>query len=324
MIKEISLWFYIVLSCILVSCVHEYPDDEPVDPTNVAVTLKLSTTEPFEFVSRATDGTSRYMHYIVEIYKDDYQGTPVLRKEVTVKKQDGGSSLTLEFPLHSAHYKVAAWASVSDEKGSNSLFSTAKLSAVTLVGNYTGNMLDKECYDARFDIDLSNTGWNESRSISQKLTSPMAGIEIISTDVSQFQNTQNGLWSVESLSDTWWQNYYLKWAYDMYFPTSYNVYTGMPNKVATQVAFRSEIKRLSDKEVSLGYDYVFVNGQKANQYISLSLYRRDDLLLNTYEGIDASLERGKLTTIKGEFLTRKHSSGMGIDPGFDGSIDINR
>lgn len=32
--------------------------------------------------------------------------------------------------------------------------------------------------------------------------------------------------------------------------------------------------------------------------------------------------RGKLTTVRDEFLTRDYAPGIGIDPGFDGEIDI--
>lgn len=325
--KNCTFLLLSVLVTIITACVHEYPVDGGTVPfPKTEITLNLDTEEPFELITRAAGNEKRYMHYIIEIFKNEYKGQPVWKKDtVIMKNEDGRSQLTLQLSLPMGLYKVATWASVSDTSdGSNSLFTLSDLSAITFNGTYNGTIRNKECYDARFDIDLSNTGRNENHSISQKLTTPMAGIEIISTDVTQFQNTQKDFLSVESLSDDWSENYYLKWAYDMYFPTTYNVYIGMPNKVATRVEFRSEINSLSNNEASLGYDFVFVNGQKANQYISLSLYRRDNLLLNTYEGINASLERGKLTIIKGEFLTRKHNSGMGIDPGFDGSININR
>lgn len=319
------LWIFMMLSLIFVSCVHEYPEDEGIDPTNVDVRLTLSTKEPFQLVSRSNE-TSGYMHYIVEIYKDDYEGTPVLRKEATVEKQgDGTSVLNLELPLHGAHYKVAAWASiVGDKDGNGGIFATSKLSEVTFVGDYQGNMRDKECYDARFDLDLSKAGWNEQRTVSQELTTPMAGIEIISTDLDVFAQTLIRNAGRSILAADWWSDFYLNWSYDLYFPTSYNVYTGMPNKASTQVAFRSDIKQISDKEASLGYDFVFVNGKTSTQSITLALYNKGNTLLNTYGGINANLERGKLTVIKGEYLTRKHSSGTGIDPEFDGELNIER
>ena len=44
--------------------------------------------------------------------------------------------------------------------------------------------------------------------------------------------------------------------------------------------------------------------------------------LNRIEGIDVPIVRGKLTTIRDEFLTRDYAPGIGIDPGFDGDINI--
>ena len=44
--------------------------------------------------------------------------------------------------------------------------------------------------------------------------------------------------------------------------------------------------------------------------------------MNRIEGIDLPIVRGKLTTIRDEFLTRDYAPGIGIDPGFDGDINI--
>ena len=66
-----------------------------------------------------------------------------------------------------------------------------------------------------------------------------------------------------------------------------------------------------------------MNGEETSVDLALSLYESGtDDLLNTYAGVKASLVKGKTTVIKDSFLTEGRDSGIGIDPGFDGSIDI--
>lgn len=316
----------LLLLCGFCGCVHEYPEDGGIDPTKVNVVLKLSTADPFTAVTRAPDDEKVYIHYIVEVYKDAYKGNPLERKEVTVEKNaDGTSQATVNLSLHAANYKVAVWASaVPRADGTGGLFTTARLTAIRLNEPYIGNTRRKECYDARMDIDLLGAEWNESLNLSQTLTTPMAGVEVVSTDLKKLALAHLNAAKQPQLADAWWKEYHIKWTYDMYFPTQYNALIGQPVKAATGMGFTSDISPLNDEEASLGYDFMFVNGKTANQYFSLTLYGANDNKLNAYEGINAPLERGKLTVIRGDYLTKEHSSGTGIDPGFDGEINIDR
>ena len=48
--------------------------------------------------------------------------------------------------------------------------------------------------------------------------------------------------------------------YQGFMPCSFNMFTNKPADSWTGVAFDSTMQRLSDTEVELGFDYVFVNG----------------------------------------------------------------
>lgn len=325
-IKDYIYLFLTVLVPVLTACVHEYPADGGTvpDPKTI-ITLNLNTEEPFELITRAANNELRYMHYIIEVFKNDYKGQPVWKKDTVVVKNDGGTSqLTLQLPLQAGQYKVAVWTSVAETADdSNSLFILSDLSAITFSGTYIGTIRNKECYDARFDINIPHTLTDSRKTITQKLSTPMAGIEIITTDLEQFKTQETNTSSTEYKDDSWWKDYTITWKYDMYFPTTYNAYTGLPVKVNTNIQFQSDIKIMTDREASVGYDFIFVNGQTANQYISLSLYKGNQLL-NTHEALNAPLERGKMTVIKDKFLTTNHQSGPGINPDFDGEINIDR
>ena len=45
-------------------------------------------------------------------------------------------------------------------------------------------------------------------------------------------------------------------------------------------------------------------------------------VINEVQGIQVPIVRGKLTSVRDEFLTRSFTPGIGIDPGFDGEINV--
>lgn len=110
--------------------------------------------------------------------------------------------------------------------------------------------------------------------------------------------------------------------YAGYFPSGFNAYTNKPNDARTGMWFECNMTPLTNKEAHLASDYIFVNGSESAVKVDLTIRDSEGNLLNRIEGIDVPIVRGKLTTIRDEFLTRDYAPGIGIDPGFDGDINI--
>jgi len=304
------------------ACVHEYPENGGVDPTRIETTIRLTTRPEFTHSAfLASRNEAEYMFFVVEIYKDNYNSTPVVRKEIGADRNFDASA-TVEFTecLNAGNYKVVAWAVCADEAdGSGKVFSMDDLANVGYLYQYRGSDDRKECYEVRFDMAVSSDEWNARQTYSREMLCPMGSVEVISTDVREFFSRMAAL-----RSDPTWDDYIIKWVYGMYFPVGYNVYTGRPNKAETQVSFISEIVQQSETEASLGFDYVFVNGEESQVTLTLLLYdRRTGKLLNIYSDIQVPLTRGKTTVIRGQYLTDRKDSGAVIDPGFEGDINIS-
>ena len=305
----------------LSSCVHEHLDDgDGTDPTDIEATIKLQTVPGLTRAAYSPGKGLAYVCFIVQIFKDEIKGAPVYTKRIGVAKGDGGEAQTeLKVPLHSGKYKVVAWAmgtSSPDSPGTG--FNADDLSAITFPGAYEGSTENKECYEARFDMDLSDMGWYGKKVFTQQLTPPMGGVEVISTDAEMFLAQVASRAGSDDFS-----SYSIRWDYGLYFPMGYNAYTGMPNKAETGVGFLSAITRKNAEEASLGFDYIFVNGSKTQVTLSLSVVEnKTGNVISTYGGIPVPLERGKITIIRGKFLTTNHDSGIGINPDFDGEINV--
>lgn len=313
----------------LAACVHEYPEEgKEIDPTEIGLTLELSTDPSITSASvfSKSGETAPYVYFVIELYKDDYTGEPAVRhEEGAIRNSDGSASLTVTVPVHAGKYRLAAFAAcVEDETGSGCIYNLDDLGNISFAsGEYAGSTALKECYDLRMDIDLSNSEWHSEETVSGVLSAPVGRLEIISEDAADFVTKLQTSVGQAANDETFWEDYELRWDYALYSPVGYNVFTGMPEDSETGIGFRSDIFPLNENEVLMGYDYIFVNGEKAGVNITLGLYERaTGNLLNTYSGLTADIFRGETTVIRGDFLTTNQGSGIGIDPGFDGDIDI--
>ena len=70
--------------------------------------------------------------------------------------------------------------------------------------------------------------------------------------------------------------------------------------------------------MTLGYDYIFVNGSETTLAISVEVYNRDGELMSSTNPINVPIVRSKMTVVKGEFLTSKATGDITINPGYDG------
>lgn len=303
------------------ACVHEYPENGGVDPTRIETTIRLTTHPEFTHSSfLALRNEAEYMFFVVEIYKNDYDGELVVRKEMGADRNfDASAAIEFTEFLNAGKYKVVAWAVCADgADGSGRVLSTDDLASVGYLYEYRGSDNRKECYEVRFDMDILPSEWSAKQFYSHEMLCPMGSVEVISEDVREFFSRMTAL-----RSDQTWEDYIIKWAYGMYFPVGYNVYTGRPNKAETQVSFVSEITRQTETEASLGFDYIFVNGEESQVTLTLLLYdRKTEKLLNIYADIPVHLKRGKTTIIRGRYLTDRKDSGAAIDPDFEGDINI--
>lgn len=310
-----------------VACVHEYPSE---DGGSGRVDTKITLTTSPAFTHSSILGTRNQerfecMYFVVEFHENEFGPTPVLRREIGALKDDNGSAtVQLEEQLAPGKYKCVAYAvAAHDTDGTGSIYSLDDLSNIGFDGEYPGNTDAKESYETRFDLEVTADGGVE---MTQLMSSPMSSVEVISTDVEEFikhESVRLEMKENDSRVDTWhWDDYYAVWKYDLYYPVRYNAYTGLPNKAETEVSFRADIVPQSNTEASLGMDYIFVNGQTSKINLSLEVYDKDNTLINSYYGIEVPIERGKTTIIRGEYLTNRKEPGIGIDPDFDGDINI--
>ena len=105
-------------------------------------------------------------------------------------------------------------------------------------------------------------------------------------------------------------------------PCAYSMFTDKPVDSSTGVMFQSALKGLNDREASLGFDYVFVNGTESAITVQIGLYDKEGTRLSLTEPIRVPLRRNHHTVLRGKFLMSKASGGVTINPDFDGDHNL--
>lgn len=95
-----------------------------------------------------------------------------------------------------------------------------------------------------------------------------------------------------------------------------------PNEAVMGIKFTSNLLVLSDNEACLAFDYVLVNGEESSVTLEMIIYNEEGQEVNRVTGVEVPLKRNKITMVRDEFLTREFAPGIGIDPGFDGEINV--
>lgn len=338
--KKQILYTACLLVMLMTGCdtVLEEPAGEGVDPTLVNMGLSLTIDPSMElYTARSQTPLSTDTHdvrWIVEVFRDNISGTPVERRILCCDQASGGKhSISTSLALHAARYHVVAWMDyVDDGSMEDKYYKVNSLSSICVPdpGEYIGSEEHKAAYIGRQEFDLRGYGdrWNETVACSMTLQRPMAKIQFITTDTDKFLDDlaakrarENGTATpsddIQDLSSL-----RVTVDYDCYFPSSFNVYTDKPNDSRLGMSFSCHMTPLTDSEAHLASDYIFVNGSESAVIVRLTIRDSEGNLLNEVGGLNVPIVRGKLTVVRDDFLTKKYSPGIGIDPGFDGEIDI--
>lgn len=336
---------YVVLLALLLSgckaTVLEFPENGGVDPTLVHVDLTLTvdpSIEPYAATSGVAEAAQEEhdVRWMVEVFRDEIDGDPVERRILSCDPQtDGRHTIETSLALHAAKYKIVAWMDyVDDGSTDDKYYRVPSLSAISIPEgeDYVGDEDHKDTYVGQEEIDLTGyrDAWNETVRHKMTLERPMAKIEFITTDVVKLlkelaaQRAElQGVVSENLLSENPdLSAIRVSVSYGGYFPSSFNAYTNKPNDARQGVSFECGMTPLSEQEARLCSDYVFVNGSESAVYVNLTIRDDEGNLLNNVGNVEVPIVRGKLTTIRDEFLTQRFSPGIGIDPGFDGDINI--
>jgi hypothetical protein len=289
--------------------------------------------------------TKHDVRYVINAYRTDnivgVSHTPDTTFVFT-KSDLTNLNYTANFEIREGTYRFAVWCDFVDEGSTaDKYYNTSDFLEVilkdrdnhpgsndfrdTFKGYATAKVIDPQYYigSALTSIDNSATA---------QMTRPMGKVQFISTDVKEFISRmaslmqQQGLLSVspdEDLYDAFLQSVDLGQFkviinYDINMPCSYDMVYDKPSGIWENMSFVSRMNRISESEMILGFDYVFVDEFGTTLNFSIEVYDRNDKLMSRSNSVQVPIMPSKLTVVKGEFLTSIAEGGITIKPGYDG------
>lgn len=320
---------------LLTGCIHTYPDGNAEDPTSVNLNLEMSfkiqwkdlltshniryySTSTVEYenveIQSETRDTETRHRFIIELRAD---GNSPFRHELSISQEEfdkGELYVKLPFSLPPLNYKLSVWSDSTGSLSSEPLpseeykFDASDFNNITPIIGFSNYSLVEDCCYCVATVDLREFRHTLSTSISVPVTlqSPVACFELIATDVEKFLKyadyaLQKG------------EKYTVSLSYDHKIATTFNMLKGLPSGKMEIKGMESLLPPLFSKETSVGKGWIFVSEETEYLSVTLSLYNSARILVSRVKGILFPLERGKVTHVKGNFLTNFYSSSIHID-----------
>lgn len=339
-------FFMILLSLFLFACdVHEWPDEtpEPPKPGHVSVELRLDfTSDRAELpdyktivvgATRAADLPSYETRYQVRVFR---MGADSLFETVPCQTlsfshaeiESLGYRMTLDLP--EGDYRFMAWADFVEPGGKSDLFyDTEDFASIKLRGEHVGNNDFRDAFRGVLETGLYTSTDGGRQKLTVSMCRPLAKFRFVTTDVEEFKEyylrsiLQNAIPGKDELKDAIdMTKFRIVFLYDGFMPSTYNMHTDRPVDVRTGVSFPSVLTDIKDGEAIMGFDYVIVGEGDAGVSVTVACHDENGKRLSGIDGIKVPLQRGRLTTVRGNFLTTRSSGNVQIDSSFDGKFDI--
>lgn len=333
LIKNVA--FSVVLALASSCNVHEpWPETPPTPPviSDVPITLNLvfDTDLPLhKEVGYTRAGQSEHdMRYTVQVF------TPARVSDsepyitwIFTSPASTSPDFSTEVSLPEGEYEFYVWADYIDsETISDKYYDTSAWQTITVtqLDNYQGSNEYQDAFRGFAKKSINSSETTEFNTVSIQMHRPFARYEFIATDFNQFAQNQiesRAQDSSNSQNDISPDDYTVVFYYRDFTPMGYNVYTDKPNDAMTGLKYQSRITE-SEKGISLGFDYIFVNGTESSVKLVLGIYDSQGKLVSSTSEVEVPLARSKNTIVKGEFFSGKAQGGVGINPDFNGSYDI--
>ena len=338
------------------SCdVHEFPEDNQVRVpfllhldfnTEMPLYKEIYYTRGGEIGSKAAT-QPHDIRYIVKAFRTDGRSVSRVPDATFVfsKADIENLNYTARIELPEGDYDFKVWADyVNPGSVADKYYNTLDFNEIILADrqNHSGSNDYRDAFRGYASGSVRNPAFYTGSAIDEikneataEMKRPMGKFKFVSTDVEEFLHIlaekmkENGYSTEDPDADkkaVFEQlmekinkgEYYVVFRYNIFMPCSFNMFTDKPADSWTGMSFISHMNAENEEEITLGFDYIFVNGNETTLSISVEVYNSKGEKMSSSNPVNVPIVRSKMTLVKGEFLTSKATGGVSINPGYDG------
>lgn len=322
---------FLLLPTLLTSCrLYEEPEmtsdgELGTDPTEVTVEadvrLNLRLNEMERTHTRTTEAKNFRHRIIVEAYLNRQR---MARKVVYEPVSDGSQlDVRLNMKLHARNYCLVTWADyVSADSEEDLYYDTSDLVSAVSNEPYRANTDWKDVFCTSRTLDLSGyrNNWNAKVPLHIEAERPVAQYKLITNDVERFRNKIISQYGEAAAA----KKFTLTVRYTDYQPIGYNALDEVTKHAMMYMHYSRPVSLPEEgiSEMQIAFDYPFVTGGEAELPVAVELTNeKNELIARTYLRIPC--KKGRLTTVRSNFLTNFSNGGINMDSEFEGEISTD-
>lgn len=262
-----------------------------------------------------TDGLMRYIVRSYPVVDKKQTSREHTQEDVSMKVVEDGYDNAVQLKLRPGNYKVMVWSDMVMTKSDQPYYNADDFSEIYLDGKHVGSTDYKDAYKGWIDLEVLPGATNQ---VELKMQRPLARFEFIATDAQEFIAKEESKSNKKVSMD----DYKVVFSYVGFMPNTYSLFTDKPVDSSTNVSFESKLSKLSDTEVSMGFDYVFVNDKESRITLQIAIYNNQNVRIMASDPISVPLQRNRNTLVRGNFLMLNASGGIQVDPGYSGDHNM--
>ena len=347
-----TLHLIICISLLLLSAcdVHEWPETPGFVKCHLRLNYETDMTEWKHLYDDASvleqgygdsyDNHRNYgkIRYIVRTYpvsEEQRTMSDYTQEFVFTKNISEGYNHEATLDLLPGNYNVMVWSDLIQTDGDVHFHDATNFAEIRLQGNHKGNNDHRDAFRGTSNLSLvADVMERLPDTLDIAMQRPLAKFEFVTNDVQEFIDKESTRLASKananptSLSEDTptrtvnLEDYKVVFYYIGFMPDAYSMHTDKPVDSSTGVMFESSLKKLTESEATMGFDYVFVNGKKSIVTVQIGIYDNEDTQLSLTDPIEVPLKRSHHTLLSGTFLMSRASGGISINPDFDGDHNL--
>lgn len=328
-ISLFSLSFLMALASGLMSCVHEWPEQ---DNDKVKVCLKVRhdlTWTEYEYAldAAARSGSSDWKaQYVFHVYRAGDFSAPVSR-EVLLSDDLSLADFDMALELPSGEWDIYVWQDLVSD-GRTPYYDTSDFSHITYLKPYRGDTDRRDAFEGHVSVSVPSTV-EAGASLASDITleRPTAKYVFIATDFDEFcaetlrKEQAAGTLGAPAKAPTL-EDFSVIARYPLFMPGVYDMFDARVSDSFTGISYDASIRPIDDDEAVIASDYVFMNHHNSGVQVQLSLKSPSGDIAPLTATVTVPLLRGQITYVRGKFLTASVGSGLDIDFSFSDDINI--
>ena len=281
------------------------------------------------------DGKIRYIVRTYPILENKRTALDYTQEFVFTKDNSDGYNHRLTIDIQPGNYNVMVWSDLVQTGGDSHFHNADDFTEIRLQGVHKGNSDYRDAFRGSNYISLTADRMEHlPDTLDIVMQRPFAKFELVTNDVAEFISKESGRIvskaggnnsgapDVPPTGAVNIEDYKVAIHYVGFMPCAYSMHTDKPVDSSTGVMFESSLKKLSESEASIGFDYVIAGEKESAVNVQIGIFNKQGKQLSITGPIEVPLKRSHHTILTGMFLMSEASGGVTINPKYDGDHNL--